>query len=82
MKHKMKDCCKTKVKFVKQQDTHFAQTAKTAVPSLEHYKLLTFFPEVDLSNFNSDVKLITPIHGPPLIHSGVSLYQLYCNYRI
>ncbi|WP_026764873.1 MULTISPECIES: HYC_CC_PP family protein [Sediminibacterium] len=82
MKHKMKDCCKTKVKFVKQQDTHFAQSAKTVTPFLEHYEPLHFFTDAEITELNSGNQLNSPIHGPPLIHSGVSLYQFYCNYRI
>ena len=82
MKHKMKDCCKTKVKFVKQQDTHFAQSAKTAVPSFEHFEPLYFSPEIEFTAFNIGISPNQPINGPPLIHAGVSLYQFYCNYRI
>lgn len=82
MKHKMKDCCKTKVKFVKQQDTHFAQSAKTFVPSLTYADVVHFFPELTLPVFIGGISPNTPIKGPPLIHPGISLYQFYCNYRI
>ena len=82
MKHKMKDCCKTKVKFVKQQDTHFGQTAKTVVTFFEQAEPIHFFPNTDFIAFNSGINPNKPIKGPPLIYSGVSLYQFYCNYRI
>lgn len=81
MSHKMKDCCKTKVKFVKSQDTHFA---KSSTNNLPNFNALTALETSDLYTINLNhaaKKGVLAFHPPPLIPS-VPLYQFYCNYRI
>jgi len=81
MSHKMKDCCKTKVKFVKSQDTHFAKTGLTSMPSLEvHTNTTTFFSTTPFINYKGAISV--PQSNPPPLHAGIPLYQYYCNYRI
>ena len=81
MKHKMKDCCKTKVKFVKSQDTHFAKTGLTSMPSLElHTNITAFYSTIQLVNYKGAIAV--PQSNPPPLNSPIPLYQFYCNYRI
>jgi len=81
MKHKMKDCCKTKVKFVKSQDTHFAKTGLTSMPSLElHTNTTSFFSSNFIIHYKGTIAV--PQSNPPPLHTGIPLYEFYCNYRI
>ncbi len=81
MSHKMKDCCKTKVKYVKSQDTHFAKSSTNDLPNVD---LLSATAAIDLYMIHSNHaanKAVPAFHPPPQIQA-VPLYQFYCNYRI
>jgi hypothetical protein len=81
MSHKMKDCCKTKVKFLKSQDTHFAKTGLTSMPSLEmHTSTNAFFSITPIIHYKGSIAV--PQSNPPPLRDGIPLYQFYCNYRI
>ncbi|MDP3393441.1 hypothetical protein [Sediminibacterium sp.] len=81
MSHKMKDCCKTKVKFVKSQDTHFAKTGLTSMPSLElHTNTTSFYSINQLVSYKGAIAV--PQSNPPPLQTSIPLYQFYCNYRI
>lgn len=81
MSHKMKDCCKTKVKFVKSQDTHFAKTGFTNLPTLElHSTPSPLFLNKAFFSYKSVVTFLES--NPPPLHSPIPLYQFYCNYRV
>ena len=81
MSHKMKNCCKTKVKFVKSQDTHFAKTGLTSMPFIElHTNATSFYSINQLVSYKSAIAV--PQSNPPPLQTSIPLYQFYCNYRI
>ncbi len=81
MSHKMKNCCKTKVKFIKSQVTHFAKTGLTSMPSLElHTNTTSFYSINQLVSYKGAIAV--PQSNPPPLQTSVPLYQFYCNYRI
>jgi hypothetical protein len=81
MSHKMKDCCKTKVTFLKSQDTHFAKTGSISMPSLEmHINTTAFFSIAPIIHYKGTIAV--PQSNPPPLQDGIPLYQFYCNYRI
>ncbi|WP_439505221.1 HYC_CC_PP family protein [Sediminibacterium sp.] len=81
MSHKMKNCCKTKVKFVKSQDTHFAKTGLTSTPSIElHTNTNSFYSINQLVTYKDAIAV--PQSNPPPLQTSIPLYQFYCNYRI
>jgi hypothetical protein len=81
MSHKMKNCCKTKVKFVKSQDTHFAKTGLISMPSFElHANTTSFYSINQLVSYKSVIAV--PQSNPPPLQTSIPLYQFYCNYRV
>jgi hypothetical protein len=81
MSHKMKNCCKTKVKLVKSQDTHFAKTGFTGQPSFElHTNTTSFYSINQLVSYKTVIAV--PQSNPPPLQTSIPLYQFYCNYRI
>ena len=75
------NCCKTKFRFYKVKDTHFA-TDLFNIPAKHYTQLpaLTSSVAIQVTTFKKPVVTNSP-HAPPLFN-GVPLYISNCVYRI